>query len=62
MKTETKRPLPELVHARSLARDTMKVLGRYGTCDVRHWNLADIRSHISLLETALDYFDATGTK
>jgi hypothetical protein len=62
MKTETKRPAPELVDARAMARDTMDAIGEYARRDVRFWNLDDLRRQINLLETALDYFDATGTK
>lgn len=60
--TNTLKPLPELVNARAMARETMGALGEYARRDVRQWNLADIRQQIDLLETALNYFNATGTK
>ncbi len=60
--TTKERPAPELVDARGMARDTMNAIGEYARRDVRFWNLDDIRRQISMLETALDYFDATGTK
>jgi len=65
MKTEhttKERPAPELVDARAMARETMKMLGWYGGSAVQFWKIDDIRAQISMLETALDYFDATGTK